>query len=143
MCVTKQSSRCVLFVVSHVIPSQSLPQKKITRFDDFFVHAFTAKNKFHEVTFFLLHTFTTKTKLHKLPQKKKLHDVTIFSDTRLPQKENACLQAMCPPVDLQECILQLLVAGAFFVGFFLSLFLFPVLAHWMLPMALSGLFSWA
>ena len=27
--------------------------------------------------------------------------------------------------------------------FFMSLILFPVLAHWMLAMALSGLFSWA
>ena len=27
--------------------------------------------------------------------------------------------------------------------FFLSLILFPVLAHWMLAMALSGPFSWA
>ena len=73
------------FAVSRVNPLHAFPQKKVTCFDNFFVHASTAKKIIGRDNFFV----------HAFAAKKKLHGVTIFftrvyakkNDTPLPQKQ--------------------------------------------------------
>ena len=82
----KSSSRVTFFLRCRVSPSHTLLQKKITRLDDFFVHAFTAEKRITRLHNFFVHAVTAKKitrcddffvtriyckkKLHNLPQKK-------------------------------------------------------------------------